>query len=105
MDTTNLVVGQKVWMRAGTQDLFRETTVVEITDGYTEVEADHIEGERPFRIRFDKDGKQPVWDGRQHFKFGSYELFDFGNGPVWWCDDPRLLCAGPEFEPWELVER
>jgi hypothetical protein len=102
MDTKTLTVGQNIWMQSG--DLFKETTVTEITDKYVQAEPVlFAQNERPYMIRFDKNGKQPVlenyifkaWDG-----LGVYErLFD-----GWWQEDRRPLC-GDGHKPWELVER
>jgi len=108
METGKLVVGQKVWMRAGTQDLFREAVVTEITAEYVEAKPVCFgENERPWMIRFHPSGKQFTLEGSRGRckyigKLGVYEWYPAFGG--WWREDPRPLCAGPKFEPWELVD-
>jgi hypothetical protein len=87
MDTTKLVVGQKIWMRA--DDQFKEATVTDITEKYVEVAPECV-GHRYF-MRFDRRGKQ-----RDYPPFGTHEYLD-----AW---DPGPFC-GSGGEPFELVER
>ena len=85
MDTSKLVVGQRVWMQSG--NLFKEATVTEITEEYIDVEPDPVGNEYRYFRRFDKTGKKDLG----------------GNGgPDAW--DPRPM-SGDGWEPWELVER
>jgi hypothetical protein len=57
MDTKTLVVGQKVRMQSGS--LLKEATVTDITEEYIEVKPVSFgQGENPWMIRFQKDGKQ-----------------------------------------------
>lgn len=111
MDTTKLVVGQKVWMRAG--DEREEMTVSEITEKYVEVEGTFIYECRPlpcwnippyttehrYSVRFDKTGKQPngpSWNTDMDFDFGVS-----GRGID--ASDPRAHC-GKTGEPFELTD-
>jgi len=103
MDTKNLVVGQKVRMQSG--DQFREATVTEITEKCIEAKPLLFgENERPWLIRFQKDGKQfspfKMTKDEAIGDLGVYEWFPAFGG--WWREDPRPLCT--EFGPWELVE-
>jgi hypothetical protein len=100
MDTTKLKVGQKVRLHSG--DLFKEVTVTEITEKHIEVQPVFLDpNQRPWMMRFDKNGKQPTpFDGTgKWIGFGYYEWYDAFGG--WFQDDPRLLVT--EFGPWELV--
>jgi hypothetical protein len=104
MDTTKLVVGQKVWMRSG--DLRREVVVTDITEG-TETTKGYIDvepvfaplSERPWMARFDREGimRSPFlswdWGG-----FGFYEWYPAFGG--WWQEDAR---SATDFGLWELA--
>jgi hypothetical protein len=103
MDATKLVVGQKVWMQSG--DQLKEATVTGSTEEYIEVKPVAFDqGERPWMIHFQKDGKQFA------FGLGSNRCKDIGNLGVYdWCCgawgrfDPRPLC-GDGRNPWELTD-
>ncbi len=92
MDTGKLMVGQNIWMQAG--DEHKEVTVTAVTEKYIEVE-DHwmhsfypllsggmhsdnlVTHKQVYRIQFDKNGKQPAWDGTiKGWDFGVFGLMD-----------------------------
>jgi len=100
MDTKKLMVGQKVWMRSG--DLRKEAVVTEITERYIQAEQSLFnQGERPWMIRFDKNGKQVLWDGA--WPLGIKGLNSYIRvQDSWFQDDPRKLC-GDGKNPWELI--
>jgi hypothetical protein len=64
MDTTKLVVGQKVWMQSG--DQFKEATVEEITENYVRV---FIAPSGPFTKWLPKDGQVT----KREFRGGKWE--------------------------------
>jgi hypothetical protein len=101
MDTKTLVVGQNTRMRSGSHSI--EVTVTEIAEKWIEVQPVSLdENERPWMMRFDKNGKQR-FDGtwlNDSRGFGHYEWYPAFGG--WWQEDPRLIVT--EFGPWELVE-
>jgi len=115
-----LVVGQKVWMQSG--DEFQEGTVEEVAEYYgqkarmrcgnlfiegtvTEIIEKHIEvtpvfldqNERPWMIRFDKNGKLPPRDSGtgEWIGFGYHQWYEAFGG--WWQEYP-------DFDPWELTD-
>jgi hypothetical protein len=83
MGTSQLVIGQKIWIQSG--DLFKEATVSAIAEDYVEVEP-HVVNERGYAIRFDRSGER--------------QLGTIGYVDAW---DPRPFC-GSSGEPWELVD-
>jgi hypothetical protein len=109
MDTKNLVVGQRIWMRSG--DQFREATVVEITEEYIAVKpVSFNQDERPWIIHFQTNGKQFTFHPKLRLQtncseslgnLGIYELYPGWGG--WMRFDPHPLC-GEKWIPWELVE-
>lgn len=108
MDTSKLVVGQRVWMRSGS--LLREATVIEVTEEYIAAKPVSFEqNERPWMIHFQKDGKQfsvqdlvartgsGDIDWKDLWNLGAYELFS----GEWGRPDPFPL-SGDGRNPWEL---
>jgi hypothetical protein len=95
-----LVVGQKARMRSGS--LFVEVTVTEITEKWIEVQPVSLgENERPWMMRFDKNGKIPPPLGTEEWRgFGQYDWYPAFGG--WWQEHFGLPVT--EFGPWELVE-
>ena len=113
MDTAQLKVGQKLWMQSANE--FKEATVVEITKNYIGVKPVSFgESERPWMIRFQKDGKQfsleSVFARSKRTNVSEYSMGELGvyewyeSGPFagWWRDDPFPRC-GEGLIPWELV--
>jgi hypothetical protein len=101
---SKLVVGQRVLMRSGR--LSKEATVTDITEKCIEVKPLIFgEKERPWMIRFQKDGKQFVKTTKDEVigDFGVYEWYEAEGFTGWWREDPFLLC-GDGRNPWELEE-
>ena len=106
MDTTKLKVGQKVWMQSGNQ--FWQATISKITEVYMEVEPVVAEGERGFAIRFDRDGKQRIWERFTDLKdYSVAHIRDWPFGVYGWVDawDPYRPMCGKGTIPYELVEQ
>ena len=109
MDTSTLVVGQKVWMKSG--DHFKEATVTDITEEYVEVKPACFKQNEGWMIRFQKDGKQfSVRDLVARTGSGRIDWKDLGNLGVydwtprgWERHDPRPE-GGTGGYPWELVD-
>jgi hypothetical protein len=109
MDTTKLVVGQKIWMQSG--PLLKEATVTEITEEYIEVKPVAFDqNERPWMIHFQKDGKQFSVEDLVKRTGGYVDWKYLGNLGVydWTCrgwerHDPRP--EGGPAGPWELTLR
>jgi len=81
-------------MRSG--DLRKEAVVTEITERYIQVVPTRFDkGERDWMILFDKNGKQPFFDGAwpPGMKgLGPYIRWQDG----WWQEDARSLCGDGE---------
>src|SRR5579863_10305188 len=99
MGTTKLVVGQTTRMHSGSHSV--EVTVTEITEKWIEVQPVSLgENERPWMMRFNKNGKQPIPLGTEEWRgFGYYEWYPAFGG--WWQEHPGLTVT--EFGPYGLA--
>ena len=106
----NFKVGQTVLMQSG--DQLKEATVVEITEEYIAAKPIRFgQNERPWMIRFKKDGKQFSLENipgkrintSEHIgDLGVYEWYEAEGFTGWWREDPFPRC-GEGWIPWELV--
>ncbi len=90
MKTSELVIGQTVWMKSGPY-YAREGIVTKVTEQCVEVELLRAEGPigLKYAIRFDRDGK-------------ACDSSDIYAGNMWGAD-PRIP-GTHEFGPWELID-
>ena len=103
IDAKALVIGQKIWMQSG--DQFKEVAVTEITEKYIEAKPLLFgDKERPWIIRFQRNGKQFVKTTKDEAigGFGVYEWYEADGFTGWWREDPRPLCTA--FGQWELTD-